>query len=120
MRLPTLDAFIAQAKVSWPHNGWVREPGFSGLYVRISQRKIDGVERTFLDLANMEARKPGSGTLTRLVARLKVDHPDLSLYVESVLNPRLPSMLVNKLGFKPHPYLPGCFYLLHPEARQAQ
>jgi hypothetical protein len=112
MKLPTLDAFIAKAKTSQFRNSWVREPGFADLYVRLIPRNVAGIERVFLDLANMTAKKPGSGTLTRLVARLRVDYPDLSLYVENALNPRLPAMLVNKLGFKQDPDHPMCFYLI--------
>jgi hypothetical protein len=111
MKPPTLDAFIVQALSSWPHNAWVREPGFASLYVRISKRTISGETRTVLDLASMEAKKPGKGNLTKLVTRLREAYPDLPLYVECVVNPRLPTMLVDRLGFTPDPNSPDSFYL---------
>jgi hypothetical protein len=118
MALPTLDQFIAQAVDKWPHNSYVREPGFASLYVRISRRYIEGKTRTMLDIANVTAKKPGSGAFTKLIKKLSRKHPELGIFVECVLNPRFGTMLENKLGFKKasaDPCINESFYLLHGE-----
>lgn len=104
-RLPTLDEFIVdhtQKLRGFPRNGYVRERGIRQLYVRIGPRYING-ERLpcVLDLANIEvaARQRGQGRFTRLIQRLRRDYPDLPLYAESVLQPRLPRKL-KELGFE--------------------
>ena len=101
----SLDAFM----VSPLRNAWVSSPGFSALYVRKARRLLRGSLVDTLDLASMEAAEPGSGALTRLVARLRAKYPSRVLYVESVLNERLPGKLL-ALGFERVPGIePPCF-----------
>ena len=107
---PTLDEFIKKALVSWPHNAWVREPGFSNLYVRISKRNIRGKTIQVLDLASIDAECPGAGAFTNLFLRLRKDYPDLPLFVECVLNPRFAEKLL-KLGFSMD-RIPNNFYFM--------
>ncbi len=119
--MTTLDWFIHSAPE--PSNAYVKEAGFSSLYVRKGPRFIEGkLVDQVLDLANFEARKKGKGTFTDLVARLNETYPSLTLYVESVLNPRLPRKLL-ELGFtkckrpgeEDLAYDPApCFYKLAP------
>ena len=105
----TLDEFIAQSSI---RNSYVEEEGFSSLYVRIGPRYINGKKyNRVLDLANFEASDYGKGTFTNLVTRLRDTYPDLPLFVESVLNPRLPNKLLS-LGFTYVPNSnPPCFIL---------
>jgi hypothetical protein len=98
--IPTLDAFITQALTKRPTNSYVKEPGFSSLYVRVANRYIEGKMQATIDLANMTASRPGNGAFTRLVERLMSQY-EMIIYVECVLNPRLPSKLV-KIGFIRH------------------
>ncbi len=89
MPLPTLDEFIT-GQWALAKNTYVREAGFRSLYVRLGSRNIDGVTYPrVLDIANVTARKPGRGTFGRLLELLEADYPDVAVYVESVLNPRL-------------------------------
>ena len=101
-RMMTLDAFLEDRLASgrWPLNAYVKERGFSSLYVRISQRHILGETRTrVLDIANVEAKRPGAGAFTSLVRRLQLERPDLGLFVECVLNISFRKKLL-ALGFQ--------------------
>ena len=98
----TLDAFLEDRLASgrWPLNAYVKERGFSSLYVRLSQRHILGETRTHvLDIANVEAKKPGAGAFTSLVKRLQLERPELGLFVECVLNVGFRQKLL-ALGFQ--------------------
>lgn len=79
-------------------NAWVSEPGFISLYVRKSERVIDGEWFTFLDLATIDVKKPGTGTLTRLI---NWSNQHYNVYIESVLNDRLADHL-RRIGFTEH------------------
>ena len=83
------------------------------LYVRISTRFVrkERIE-PILDLANVQVAKPGTRVFTRLIARLCIDYPGLSLYVESVLEPRFGEYL-GRIGFeKLDPHTHGSSFLL--------
>lgn len=98
----TLDEFIKKGleRAPVPTNAYVKEKGFKFLYVRIGRRLLGGQMVTpTLDLANLEASRPGKGTFTKLVERLKAEHPELTLVVECVLNPRFVEKL-ERMGFK--------------------
>lgn len=99
--MKTLDEFI-QARLSqrvWPTNAYVKERGFKGLYIRMTQRYIQGkMWNPVLDIANVEAKSPGSGAFTSLVQRLQEQYPHMGLFVECVLNERFRSKLL-ALGF---------------------
>jgi deoxyribodipyrimidine photolyase-like uncharacterized protein len=112
MKKPTLDEFISQGDEAWPKNSWIRESGFKSLYIRLSKRHLEGELRSVIDLANITASRPGSGTFTRLVARLRVQYPTLGIYIECVQQPRFSVMLVNRLGFKVNPLDGSSYYLL--------
>jgi len=104
--VPTLDEFIeealsADARIVRSH---VREPGFELLYVRLTERSLE--EKLIfpvLDVADIEAEDPGGGAFSRLVERLFAR--GLSLYVESVGNPRFAQKLL-RMGFKHRPGSP--------------
>lgn len=98
----TLDEFIRLRidGTTWPRNAYVKEQGFRSCYVRVTRRYVKGrMYEPVLDLANIEAESPGKGVFTALVARLRKDWPTLSLYVESVLNPRFEKKLL-EMGFE--------------------
>jgi hypothetical protein len=98
----TLDEFIRArlAKEVWPTNAYVKEKGFRSLYVRLNRRHIQGeMWNPVLDIANGEAKKPGSGAFTSLVQRLQEQHPEMGLFVECVLNERFRQKLLT-LGFQ--------------------
>ena len=112
MRLSTLDEFLTKRRFS---NAYVREPGFRHLYVRISRRYFNGVlHEGVLDLANIEARKPGAGAFTRLVERLHTR--GLTLYVECVLQDRFAQKLL-RMGFK-RENMGNCFYMFADKERE--
>jgi hypothetical protein len=96
----TLDEFIQNTKF-FPNSAWVKEIGFSGLYVRKTQRVLDGMlYNNVLDLANISASKPGNGAFTKLVERLCKEYPHLTLYVENVMEPERFGRKLIELGFK--------------------
>ena len=94
----TLDEFI-QTTNKFPNNAWVKEDGFSGLYVRKTQRYLNDQLFNTLDLANIQAKKPGSGAFTKLVNRLLKTYPDIVLYVENVIEPERFGKKLIDLGF---------------------
>lgn len=84
-----------------PHNAWVREPGFKSLYVRKSRRFLGGITRVKrLDIASVEAVRPGAGCFTALVRRLL--QQGIPLYIECVHNERFAAKLL-RMGFKLSP-----------------
>lgn len=98
----TLDDFIAKGlgRIPVPTNAYVKEDGFKHLYVRIGRRYIDGETREpVLDIANLEASRPGKGAFTELIARPQEEYPDLVLLVECVLNVRFVKKL-EEMGFE--------------------
>lgn len=70
--LPTLDEFLLW---KYPSNSYIRHPDFQSLYIRKSPFTLWVGNNTFqcddvITLANLVARKPGTGALKRLVADL--------------------------------------------------
>ena len=118
--IPTLDQFIEMgSKAKWPLNKYVLFPGFSSLYVRYgSFRYVDEMRmEPLLDLASLNAEEPGKGAFTKLHKHLRVHHPDLWLYVESVLNERFEKKL-EKVGYIRHEgKYPPCFYMPSVQVR---
>ena len=95
---PTLDEFLKNPK-PYANNSYVTEPGWKSLYVRRTSRYTNGLFRHLvLDLANIEAEKPGHGAFRALVSRLRRDYPKWTLYVESVLSKQFIAGL-EKMGF---------------------
>lgn len=100
--MQTLDQFIESRRDQkiWPRNAHVKERGFKILYVRMNARFVDGrVWEPALDIASVEASRPGKGAFTALITRLRSQYPDLGIYVETVQNPRFCSKL-KSMGFQ--------------------
>lgn len=94
MSLPTLEEFLKGSL----RNSYIDEPGFKSLYVRKGPRYIEGQKfDNVFQIARVEAEKKGEGVFSKLIEKLK--NKNLSIYIESILNPRLPNKLEN-LGFK--------------------
>jgi hypothetical protein len=113
MKQPTLDEFIvAYGQGKYQPNLYVKEKGFRSLYVRIGKRWIGDVwcDPT-LDLASLTASRPGYGTFTALVKRLRRDYPAMTLYVESVSGERFRAHL-RGMGFAPMGPALNCFALV--------
>lgn len=77
-------------------------PGFDSLYVRKGPRLFHdvGMVHRVLDLASIcvVSTQRGKGLFTSLVTSLRTEYPELTLYVENVLNPRFAAYLP-KIGF---------------------
>lgn len=119
-RIPPLTTFIESAllREEWPSRSWVFVRGFSSLYVRLTTRIVDG-ERLWpvLDLASIEARNPGQGAFTKLVAKLRNDYPHIHIVVEQA-HERFGNFLVAKLGFtRLDPTIYGESYILKAKGR---
>ena len=112
--MQTLDSFLENTIISGKcGNAYVTEQGWESLYIRVTQRYINGcIVKPVIDLAKIEASEPGGGAFTKLVKKLRVKYPEAWIYVESVLNKRFEGKLVN-LGFKQQNYgdLSVNFYL---------
>jgi hypothetical protein len=78
---PSFEDFLA---MTWPTNAWIREPGLN-IYVRKTFRLRDSVTHT-VDLANVTADVPGSGSLTKFLDRYEPGH---IFYLENVFETRL-------------------------------
>lgn len=89
-----LDEFITNAKSGWPKNQYVEFEGFDSIYVRFGRRYIGNVDvDNVLDIANLTASHPGSGAFTRMIRHLESRWPELTIYVECVLNERFANHL---------------------------
>jgi hypothetical protein len=88
----TFDEFVAPRVDNpriFPRNAYVDHPGWKSLYIRVTKRYID--KKTLImviDLANIEAIEPGKGTFRKLVAHIQETYPSMTIFVESVLEPR--------------------------------
>jgi hypothetical protein len=80
-------------------NAYVDFPGFDALYVRVTSRYIRGEWYDAVDLANLNATKPGNGAFTALFEHLKQHYPNLGIYVENVQIKRFAQGLL-RLGFQ--------------------
>lgn len=73
------------------------------MYLRYGSRYLNQ-KLTFdvLEIANItvEPDKQGTGVFTRFVSRVRKEYPRVTLYVESVLEPRFGQKLL-KMGFDP-------------------
>lgn len=90
MRLPTLGEFFKGDK----RNAYARFPGFKTLYIRKTER----FGFPTLDIANIEAHKPGKGAFTFLVRHIRQAYPARAIFVESVLSEQFDAKL-RKMGF---------------------
>ena len=108
--LPTLDEFLTSSKPSSMSRAYVREPGFKELYVRHTIHFIERKKVPTIDIARVEATTTGQSTFKNLIARLRRDYPNDTIYIESVLTDRFAEGLL-RMGFKPFPYHDNCFYL---------
>lgn len=109
---PDLVTFLDTATVGSRKNAYVKFPGIKSLYVRYTQRYIaDEIASPCLDIANIEAMKPGNGAFTKMLKYLRKNYPELWIYVECVLNERFEKKLP-KLGFiQVSLGLSPCFYM---------
>jgi hypothetical protein len=113
----TLDKFIQESSLRrWRNRAHLAEPGFITLYVRATHRYINGrLHENVLDIASVEARIRGKGAFKNLIARIRRDYPHLSIYIESVVEPRLSGYL-KRAGFErvnpgAHYDISPCFFL---------
>ncbi len=98
MNYPTIEEFIGDWG-KFPNNKHVSHEDWETFYLRRGPRFVRGVRyERVIDLANIEAKNPGTGAFTRLVKHLRDTYPDIGLYVESVMNRRFKEYLP-KLGF---------------------
>lgn len=110
----TIDEFIAVGKQHGRANLYIDVPGFESFYARFGQRVLGNiVYHNVLDIANItvEEHLRGTGVFTRLVTKLRIDHPTVHLYVENAA-PRF-QRLLHRLGFRPHEAHQDSFYLLN-------
>lgn len=85
-------------------NQWVKHPEFKSLYVRKGKSYGNAIQ-----IASIEARKPGKGAFTRLIAWLRENYPDRPIFLENILNERFEAHLM-KVGFVPADF-PTCYLL---------
>lgn len=97
MKFPKLAQFL-KTTTDNPGRSYVTLPRFKELYVRRGPRFLGGKRvANVLDIARIEARKPGTGAFTSLATKLLAK--GIPLYVESVLEPRFAKKLL-AMGFK--------------------
>lgn len=118
-RLPTLDDFLRTSTADSRAHAYVRYPGFRSLYVRHTSRYFQGALITpVIDLASLEATRPGKGAFTALLQHLRETFPHCWIHIECVLNPRFAEKLPS-LGFVYEPAgASACFFL--PPAKVPQ
>ena len=97
--MQTLEQFLANPSA---RNAYVKHPGFRSLYIRYTQMCLGRTSATewryarVLQIANIEAKKPGKGAFKRLMKQLESYRP---LYVECVHNQQFANGL-RKMGFR--------------------
>ena len=107
----SLDEFLTETKTDiMPQRSYVTEPGWNTLYVRHTWHYVEGTMRRTIDLATIEAEKPGNGTFKILVSKLCILYPQEIIYVESVQSTRFAQGLI-RMGFKQIDDLPN-YYML--------
>ena len=85
--MKALAVFLSSGK----RNEWLHGRDIK-IYVRRSQRLIDGQLRSCFDLANIQAKKPGNGSWTRLIENVQ-KNPTIRkefdfIFIENVLTER--------------------------------
>lgn len=120
--------FLA-APSRWPNNAWVVYPGMRALYVRKSPVFIEPpcdaqtnrpLERgkwydKVCTIANVTARRPGTGAFKRLVRELTAQ--GYAVYVENALSEQFREGLA-RLGFRPVSQLSGFHFLLNEDGHE--
>lgn len=111
MKMKTFDEFI-QSTIGhlFCHNGWVKHPGFSSLYVRAGRGYIG--KRKYLNvitIANVTAKKTGKGTFTKFIHYIRKTYPKHNIIVENVQTQMFIDFLL-RAGFKGY-YTDVTFYL---------
>lgn len=113
MSAPNLHQFILSARNTSSKRvvsvvAWVKEPKFSGLYVRYGRRVIRSPEdaelRAYdnvLDISNVtvDPEFQRKGVFTRLIHQIREMYPDVGIYVENA-QPDTLRLLLLRLGFK--------------------
>jgi len=85
---------------------------FKSFYVKKGRRYLENkLYENILVLSNIEAKKPGKGTLTRFIIDFRAKYPGVPIIVECVLQVRFAEGLL-KRGFKEYEYSPQNYYLL--------
>lgn len=93
-----IDSRIARPTV-WPRNQHVSHPDWNTLYVRVTKRPLDGeIRDPVIDLASIEAKRPGKGAFRALVTDLRKMYPQAAIFIESVLGDRFQEGL-RRMGF---------------------
>lgn len=103
IQLPTLKEFLdkhASTKSEFGHRSYVTHTGIRTLYVRLRYRLLDKELKWVLDIANIEVEKQRDGAMTRLVAWVRSNYPELPIFVESVLNESFRRHGIKKIGFE--------------------
>lgn len=94
-----LDNFLNQ-KSAFGRARDVRVPGFKRAYLRVGRKVFDGTpHEKVIQIANIEAEKPGSGAFNRLIEKIKKDHPDYTISVNEVVNESFADKLEG-MGFR--------------------
>ena len=89
-------------QLTWPPNSWISENHIT-IYVRKSNRLIEGKMTECLDLATVEVDEDerGKGIFTTFLHRFEQEAKKLNrvVFVENIMNPCLESYLVKKQGY---------------------
>lgn len=118
----TLEEFIRDRKLGslWPVRSYVKHPGFSSLYVRLTKRFLGGnLVEPVLDIASLEAKKPGRGAFTELHNWLRKEFPELWIYIEIVHNERFREKLL-RMGYTLQKSGESFCYYMPPEGPQQE
>lgn len=106
----TFDTFIASPKI---RNTWIYERDIE-VYVRRSNRVIDGNLVSCLDIASVEVRenRRGQGLFKAFLHRFEVEAAKMNrrVFVESILEPRLLQFLLKQNYILIPNSIPPCVY----------
>lgn len=98
----TLQEFIKEGKSHKVLRAHLKVPGFKVAYFRFrNEGFLDDNSKVgpILDIASIEARTPGKGFFRKLIKKIRKDHPEMHIKVESVMTPEFRSGL-RRMGFR--------------------
>ena len=83
-----IDKFLLDSSIVSRMNQWIDTDELH-LYIRKSERFLEGTWFTVIDIASITVSKPGKGYFKNLLAYIQKSCLDDGLYIESVVNPDL-------------------------------
>ena len=87
--------FIMCCETDQSHNQWLKGSDFE-IYVRHSWRFIKGKRLESLEIASVNAKRPGHGDFTRFLNQVEEINPYECIYIENLLTTRFEDFFLKR------------------------